>query len=80
MGDTALTRRAASRVTPDPGIDAATRSARRRPRCRAVGRPPASFRPGRTLSMTTKRKHEKQNDEEREAARRALQTSMDTRQ
>ena len=30
--------------------------------------------------MSTKPKHEKQNDEEREAARRALQTSMDTRQ
>ncbi|SDZ26870.1 hypothetical protein SAMN05421684_3996 [Asanoa ishikariensis] len=30
--------------------------------------------------MSTKRKHEKQSDEEREAARRALQTSMDTRQ
>ena len=30
--------------------------------------------------MSTKHKHEKQNDEEREAARRALQTSMDTRQ
>jgi hypothetical protein len=28
----------------------------------------------------TKRKHETQTDEAREAARRALQTSMDTRQ
>jgi len=36
--------------------------------------------PWKDSEMSAKRKHETQTDEAREAARRALQTSIDTRQ